>query len=151
MELNAFHKLFMVFIATVTPISELRGGIPLAIGLGFNPVLAYFGIVVLNILLFFPIIILLNFFHEKYLFKWNIYKKYITNLRSRGKPYVDRYGMLGLALFVAIPLPASGVYSGTILSWLIGMSWQKGFLSISLGAAIAGIVVLFLSHSLFGR
>ena len=146
-----FHKIFLVFMATVTPISELRGGIPLAITIGFNPALAFFGIVVLNIALFFPITILLNFFHDKYLSKWDIYQKYITNLRSRGKPYVDRYGMLGLALFVAIPLPASGVYSGTILSWLIGMSWQKGFLSISLGAAIAGLIVLFLSHSLFGR
>lgn len=151
MELTLLNKIILIFLTTVTPISELRGGIPLAITLGFNPILAYFAIVVLNILLFFPIIILLNYFHKKCLFKWGLYQRYITNLRSRGKPLVDRYGMLGLALFVAIPLPASGVYSGTILSWLMGMSWQKGLISISLGATIAGILVLFLSHSLFGN
>ncbi|MBT9164795.1 MAG: hypothetical protein DDT22_00305 [candidate division WS2 bacterium] len=145
MELTLLNKIILIFLATVTPISELRGGIPMAISLGFNPILAYFSIVVLNILLFFPVTILLKFFHKKYLSKCDLYQRYISHIRNRGKPFVDRYGMLGLALFVAIPLPASGVYSGTILSWLIGMSWQKSFLSISLGAAFAGLIVLFLS------
>jgi uncharacterized membrane protein len=58
---------------------------------------------------------------------------------------VDRYGFLGLALFVAIPLPLTGAYTGTILAWLLGTDWRKAFPAVALGVLVAGIVVLLVT------
>ncbi len=54
---------------------------------------------------------------------------------------VDKYGYWGLALFVAIPLPITGAYTGTLGAWVLGMDPKKTFLAVALGALIAGIIV----------
>jgi uncharacterized membrane protein len=74
-----------------------------------------------------------------------LFNKYLDNLRKRGKPKVDEYGFWGLALFVAVPLPLTGAYTGTILGWLLGMDWRKAFLAVGVGVLIAGVVVLLIT------
>jgi uncharacterized membrane protein len=71
-----------------------------------------------------------------------LFNKYLDSLRKRGKSKVDKYGFWGLTLFVAIPLPFTGAYTGTILSWLLGMDWRRSFLAVAIGVVIAGIIVL---------
>jgi uncharacterized membrane protein len=58
---------------------------------------------------------------------------------------VEKYGFLGLTLFVAVPLPITGAYTGTILAWLVGMDWRKAFPSVALGVMIAGGIVLLIT------
>ena len=53
--------------------------------------------------------------------------------------------ILGLALFVAVPLPVTGVYTATILAWLLGIDWKKAFPPIGLGTVVAGIIVLLIT------
>jgi uncharacterized membrane protein len=134
-----------VLLATVSPISELRGGIPLGISLGLGPLLTFFIAVVANALIFFPVFFALRLFYDKLLCRIPLFNKYLDNLRKRGKPKVDRYGFWGLALFVAVPLPLTGAYTGTILAWLLGMDWRKAFFAVGLGVIIAGIVVLLIT------
>jgi len=54
---------------------------------------------------------------------------------------MDKYGFWGLMIFVAIPLPGTGAYSGSIAALILGMNKVKAFISISLGVIIAGIIV----------
>jgi len=134
-----------VVLTTALPILELRGGLPLALAQGFNPISALLLTVFVNVILFFPIFFGLKFFYERWFSKIKFVNRIIERVRKRGEPYVKRYGLIGLTLFVAVPLPMSGVYSGTILGWFMGLEWKRSFLAIALGALTAGLIVLTIS------
>jgi len=137
------EEIAWVLLATVSPISELRGGIPLGIlEYELDPLLTFFIAVVANALIFFPVFFALRLFYDKVLFRIPLFNKYLDSLRKRGKPVVDKYGFWGLFLFVAIPLPFTGAYTGTILAWLLGMDWKKAFPAVGVGVVVAGVVVL---------
>ena len=135
-----------VLLVTVSPISELRGGIPLGIlQYGLDPSFTFFIAVIANALIFFPIFFALRLFYDKLLYRIPLFDKYLDNLRKRGKPIVEKHGFWGLTLFVAIPLPITGAYTGTILAWLVGMNWKKAFPAVGLGVIVAGVVVLLIT------
>jgi len=139
------EKVAWVLLATVAPISELRGGIPLGISLGLHPWVTFLIAVIANALIFFPIFFALRLFYDKVLFRIPLFNRYLDGLRKRGKPIVDKYGFWGLFFLVAVPLPFTGAYTGTILAWLIGMDWRKACLAVGLGVVVAGIVVLLIT------
>jgi len=141
------REIAWVLLATVSPISELRGGIPLGIlQYGLDPLFTFFIAVIANALIFFPVFFALRLFYDKLLYRIPLFDKYLDNLRKRGKPKVERYGFWGLILFVAIPLPITGAYTGTILAWLLGMDWRKAFPAIGLGVIVAGAIVLLITR-----
>jgi len=139
------REIALTLLVTVSPVSELRGGIPLGISLGLDPWFTFFIAVIANALIFFPIFFALRLFYDKLLFRIPLFNKYLDNLRKRGKPKVEKYGFWGLILFVAIPLPITGAYTGTILAWLLGMDWRKAFPAVGLGVIVAGVVVLLIT------
>jgi len=144
------QEIALTLVVTLAPITELRGGIPVGISLGLDPLFTFFVAVVANALLFFPIFFALRLFYDKFLSRIQIFNRYLDSVRRRGKPKVDKYGFLGLALLVAIPLPVTGVYTATILSWLLGMDWRKAFVPIALGVVVAGIIVLLITLGVIG-
>jgi uncharacterized membrane protein len=144
------EKIGLIILTTLAPISELRGGIPLGIALGLDPILTFFLAVFFNCLIFFPVYFGMKLFYNKILSKISIFNLYLKKLWKKGKPFVDKYGLIGLAIFVAIPFPLTGAYSGTFLGWLLGLKWKKAFLAVCLGVLIAGIIVLTVSLGLFG-
>lgn len=147
------NQLILSIILTILPISELRGGLPLAINYAVKNNLSiwpiFLLILLINILVIFFIFLFLDFFHEK-LLKIKIYKKvfnfYINkSIRKKVNKFEERYstyGFLALALFVAIPLPTTGAWTGTILAWFLGLNRKKSIIAISGGVLIAGIIVL---------
>lgn len=134
----------LVLAVSAAPISELRGGIPLAIYLGFSPVEAYLLSVVGNFLPV-PFILLaldrlLNI-ANRIKFIWNLYEK-IEFRVERKKDLVERYGYLGLILFVAVPLPVTGAWTACLLAFLLNLNRFKSSLSILAGICIAGVIVI---------
>lgn len=136
------QEIALTLLLTVLPISELRGGIPLGISLGLDPLFTFFIAVIANALMFFPIFFGLRLFYDRLLSRIPLFNKYLDSVRKRGKPKVDKYGFWGLTFFVALPLPITGVYTGTALAWLLGMDWRKAFPPIGIGVIIAGVIVL---------
>jgi len=136
--------LLWLALITLVPWIELRGSIIYGIGKGLNPASVFFTAVVINILLFFPIYFGLKFAY-KYLIRWKFFEKTTTRIREKGEPYVKKYGVIGLGVFIGIPLPGSGVYSGTLLAWLLDMGWKKAFVASIIGVLIAGSIVLGLA------
>ncbi len=134
-----------VLLFSISPISELRGGIPYGIHSELGVLLTFSIAVIANILVFFPVFFALCLFYDKLLYRIPLFDKYLDNLRKRGKPKVDKYGFWGLFLFVAIPLPITGAYTGTILAWLLGIDWRKAFPAVGLGVIVAGVVVLLIT------
>jgi uncharacterized membrane protein len=140
------REIALTLLVTVSPISELRGGIPLGIlQYGLDPLFTFFIAVIANALIFFPVFFALRLFYNKLLYRIPLFDKYLDNLRRRGKSIVEKHGFWGLILFVAIPLPITGAYTGTILAWLVGMNWKKAFPAVGLGVIVAGVVVLLIT------
>jgi uncharacterized membrane protein len=137
-------------LLTASPISELRGGIPLGISLGLDPWFTFFVAIVVNAMIFFPVFFILRLFYDKLLFRVPLFGRYLDGLRRRGKPVVDKYGFWGLFLFVAVPLPFTGAYTGTILAWLLDVDWKKAFPAVGLGVVVAGIIVFLITLGVVG-
>jgi uncharacterized membrane protein len=140
------QEIAWVIATTLSPISELRGGIPLGVLVfGLAPPLVFLVAIIANALLFFPIFFGLSLFYNKFLSRFQLFSRYLENVRKRGKPKVDKYGFWGLTLLVGIPLPITGVYTATFVGWLLDMDWKKAFPAIGLGVVIAGTIVLLVT------
>jgi len=136
-------------LLSVVPISELRGGIPAAICAGSGWWEAFLICSLFNILVVIPVFFFLEYLN-KYLLKIKFYRRFferkVENARKKVKPGIDKYGYLGLALFVGIPLPFTGAYTGTLAAWVLGMDKKKAFFAIALGVLMAGAIVTIVSE-----
>lgn len=131
-------------IVAALPVSELRGAIPLAI-LSFKmPLLKAFLLSILgNLLPVFPLLLFLEPVSAR-LRRFKIWRRFFERLfeRTRRKAaVVERYEALGLILFVAIPLPVTGAWTGCIAASLFKIRLRYAFWAICLGVIIAAIIV----------
>ena len=141
-------ELITVIITTMLPIAELRGGIPLGLGLGLNPAIVILTAFIVNCLVFFPVYFGLALFYDRFFSRFAWARKLIEHVHKRGSKYVEKYGILGLAVFVGIPLPVTGVWTGTGAAWLLGLDWKRSFLAICLGVLISTAIVSIISLGL---
>jgi len=134
----------LVIILSALPLAELRGGIPMGI-MGFQLVwLEVFLLAIIGNLL--PVPFLLLFFRRLIEFSRRIpIANKLTALlikhAQRHTPAVERYERIGLIVFVSIPLPWTGAWTGAIVASMLGMKFKQGFLSISVGVLISGVIV----------
>jgi uncharacterized membrane protein len=137
-----------VFFTAAAPISELRGAIPLAIlELDMSWQLAFPVAFAGNLL---PVPFLLLFLGpvSKFLSKIELFERilnWIFRLSRRRGGLIERHGAIGLVLFVAIPLPVTGAWTGSIVAFLLGLSFWRAFPAIVLGVVIAGVIVTTLT------
>jgi uncharacterized membrane protein len=142
--------LFHAIILSLLPVSELRGGIPYAVANDINIVFAYVICVIANILV---IPILFVFFEtlHKIFYRIKLYRilfdKWVVRTRRKAESNVARFGYWGIMLFVAIPLPVTGAYTGTLAAWILKLDRKKSFWYLALGVIIAGIIVSFATIS----
>lgn len=137
-------SLLYVALLSLLPISELRGGLPLAISQGFDPVFAFFYCVFFNILVIPLMFFFLDYVH-KHLIRIKVYNRVFNHVVERArkgvKDKVERFGYIGLALFVAVPLPLTGAYTGTLAAWFFNMRGRKAYLALISGVIAAGAIV----------
>ena len=136
--------LFYAILLSLLPIAEIRGGIPYAIANNINPFIAYFICVGANVLAFPIVFFFLEFLHPLFL-KIDLYKnlfdKFVIKTREKLNDKIKKYGFWGLMIFVMIPLPVTGAYTGSFAAWLFNIPKKKAFLSVVLGVVISGIIV----------
>lgn len=137
----------MTLLASTLPVIELRGGIPFGMALGLAPLDSFF-FAFLGSLLPAPFILLLirpvlkRLSHLRF-GVWLDRKLHIKATAHSGK--VKRYGWLGLAIFVAVPLPGTGVWTGSLIATFLDIRFMKAFPAIAVGNLIAGIAIMMLS------
>ena len=141
-------NVFVVLAIAASPISELRGAIPVAItGFHFPWYYAFLLAIIGNLI---PVALLLLLFDTLYrlLSKIGIVERklhwLVEHTRRRGK-LIERYERIGLMLFVAIPLPITGAWTGSLAAVLFGIKFKHAFVSIFIGILIAGSIVTCLS------
>ncbi len=141
----------VVFLVSLLPILELRGGIPVAIGLFDFPVYKAVLIAVAGNMLPVPFILIFLNYATRLLSRVPVFDRLLKWLfertRRRGG-IIERYERIGLALFVAIPLPITGAWTGAMAAVLFGLKLRHAFISILAGVLIAATIVTCLS--LFG-
>ncbi len=130
-------------VLTLVPWVELRGAVPWAVGAGERLYLPI--IVATNALIFFPTYFMLEWVYEHIPEGSWIHRK-LERIRKKAHPKVEKYGLLGLALFVAIPLPGTGAYSGSLAAWLLDIEWKRAFIGVLAGVLIAFGIVWALSE-----
>lgn len=139
-----------VFLVSMLPVLELRAAIPIGVALNMNIFECYFISVVGNML---PIPFILIFIkkileymsHSKIKFFNKVSNKLIEKADKRSDS-VNRYSLLGLFLFVAIPLPGTGGWTGALIASLMGMRFKKSFISILCGVMVAGLIMTLASY-----
>jgi len=137
-------KELIVVIIAALPVVELRGALPVAINVFHMPWYWAFCLAVIGNLL--PVPILLLFFDSlvKAISKVNIGRRLVNWVLQRTRRHgevIERYERIGLILFVAIPLPVTGAWTGSIAAFLLGLKFNYAFLSILCGVIIAGAIV----------
>ena len=133
---GTFSPEAIVFIVSLFPILELRGGIIAGFLLGLDLVPSFLIAFIGNII---PIPFILVFI--KYIFK--LMKK--TRLRG-----MVEYAYWGLLLFVGIPLPGTGAWTGSLIAALLNMDVKKSFGVIAVGVIVAGVIISIFSYGLLG-
>lgn len=135
---------------SILPIAELRGGIPYAISQDINPMVAYFVCVGANILAFPITYLFLGLLHPIFMkigIYENLFNKFVIRTRKKIEKNIEKWGFWGLMIFVMIPLPVTGAYTGSFAAWLFNIKKRKAFFSVTLGVIIAGIIVTVVSLS----
>jgi uncharacterized membrane protein len=133
-------------ILSFLPISELRGGIPVAVASGVGLLPAFLSCVMANIIVIIPIFFFLDYIHT-YLMKIKLYNKLFTLYLERVRKRVEvklaqqTWEYFVLFLFVAIPFPSTGAYTGCLIAWFFEMDRKRSFVTIASGVVVAGIVV----------
>lgn len=142
------ENVILTFLIAMLPVVELRGSMPVAINIFHIPWPVAFLVSVAGNILPIPLILLFLGQVTKFSHKLGPLEKALdwilkrTRLKSK---FVEKYAAPGLAIFVAIPLPATGAWTGAIIAFLLGMRWWVAMLAISAGVVMAGVIVLALT------
>lgn len=143
-------KYILIFIISLLPVLELRGGL-IAASLLNLPMWGSILVCVLGNILIIPFVL---FLMEKFILllsKISIFKKFFDWWQKKAlkkKSIIDKYGYLGIMLFVAVPLPGSGAWTGCMLAVLLGLDKKKSFLAALLGVIIAAIIMSIFSFGI---
>lgn len=150
-----FGKELIVFIISILPILELRGGLIAASLLNVSPLTGYIVSIIGNTL---PVPFILLFINKildwmgKSKIKWmNKLSKWLDKKAGKHKDSIEKYGYLGLTLFVGVPLPGTGAWTGCLAASVLNMDKKKSFISIMLGIIMASIIMMLISYGLLKR
>lgn len=138
----------IVIIISALPVFELRGGIPIAVNVYDMSIYTAFILAFIGNII--PVIPILLFLRAMYRFfeRWKYTKQFFDSIfertRSRSEQ-IEKYKMIGLISFVAIPLPITGAWTGSIAAVLFNIRFRDAVVSIIIGVIIAGIIVTTLS------
>ena len=146
-------EVLKIFLTSLTPIGELRASIPLGLTVFHQPIWVVFFVSVIGNMIP-PMLILWLFpkISQWLMVKSKLMNKFLTWLfertRKKTKDKIEKYGDLALIIFVAIPLPNTGAWTGALAAWLFGIPFKKAIPNIFYGVLIAGAVVTLITTGL---
>ena len=148
--LQSISKEVYVFLVSMLPILELRFAIPVGAAAGMNIFECYAISVIGNLI---PVPFILIFIKKiiEYMSvsRFDFFRKVANFLVSKAEKRsdkVNKYSLLGLFIFVAIPLPGTGAWTGALIAALMEMRFKKSFISIACGVLVAGAIMCAASY-----
>ncbi len=144
-----------IVIISMIPIAELRVGLPLALTTYNLPWLEAFFLAFLGNMI--PVFFILKFIGP--VSEWlsrhfgmmeNFFRWLFAHTRNKTTKKYEKYGLLGLLFFVAIPLPVTGAWTGALAAWLFGTRIRDALIYIGAGVFVAGLIVSILTFGIKG-
>ncbi len=136
-------KLLLTFLISMLPVVELRGGIPFGVASGVEPWLAFAASVAGNLL---PVPFILLFIRR--ILAWMKTRPKLCGIAEKVEQRAERKSgrvrkseLIGLCLFVAVPLPGTGAWTGALIAALMQMRMKRALPTITLGVLIAGVLI----------
>lgn len=150
-------KYLVIFFVSMIPIVELRGAIPIALEYYHLPIVQSYVICIIGNMIPVPFI----FFFARKVLEWGAKKKYIGRFfrfclekgHKGGEKLESKAGkglFVALLLFVGIPLPGTGAWTGTLAASILDMDFKTSVLAVVLGVFLAGIIMGLAAAGLFG-
>ena len=148
--LETVGKELCVFFCSMIPIIELRGAIPLGAALGL-PMWQTFLISIVGNMIPVPIILLfvkkvLEFMSRSKIKFFNKVANWLYAKAEKNRARIEKYAFWGVAIFVGIPLPMTGAWTGTLVAAVINMRFLKAFFSALIGVLMAAVIMTFISY-----
>jgi uncharacterized membrane protein len=148
-------KYIIVFLVSMVPLIELRGAIPIAVGMGLDKLISFIISIVGNML---PVPFI--FLFARKILEWGKDKKYIGKFftwclnkgEKGGNKLKEKAGKglyFALFLFVGIPLPGTGAWTGTLAASVLNLDFKKTIISVIAGVLLAGAIMMAISFGLF--
>ncbi len=129
---------------SISPFGEAKVGIPIGMAKGGNIYLVFVACFVANVLVF-PLMFFFLDHINKYLLKLRFYKKAAIYVAKKAKvgsgDKIKKYGFWGLIFFVMLPIPGTGVYAGSIASYLFKIERKKAFVANTIGIFISSVII----------
>lgn len=147
--MTLLNQIILIIAVTFLPFLELRASIPygiLILNMHWLPVfiVAVITNIILGPIVYFFIDKMLNIFLRiKSIDK--IYQQYVESMQKKINKYVEKYGEAAVAIFIGIPLPGSGSYSGALAAYTIGLGYKRFIIANIIGVLIAGIIVTLIT------
>ncbi len=150
-----YGKELIVFIISLMPILELRGGLLAASFLGIPPLRAYIISIIGNIV---PVPFILLFINK--ILEWmrnskvkffNKIANWLDKKAKKNHDKIEKYGYWGLVLFVGVPLPGTGAWTGCLAASVFEMNRKKSFFAVMLGILMASIIMMLISYGILGK
>ncbi len=150
--LPIIFKYLITFIVSMTPIIELRGAIPIGVSMGLSYAEAFIISLIGNLV---PIYFIVKYIRPLFDFfgRWKPFKVVIdwaTNRATKkieGSEKLQNFTALGLFLFVAVPLPGTGAWVGSLIANFLNLPMKKAFWPLAAGVLAAGVIILFATGS----
>ncbi len=142
-------QIILTFLISMVPIVELRGAIPVATGAGLDWKIAILVAIIGNMI---PVPFIIIFIKKIFEIMRKMSPKLdgvVTKLENKAfskRDVIDKYGPWGLYIFVAIPLPGTGAWTGSLIAAMLDIPLKKAFPAVALGVVTAGIIVAFVSY-----
>lgn len=151
----AYGREILVFIISLMPILELRGGLIAAALLGLNPGPAYAISIIGNIIPV-PFILLLitkilEWMRNSKISLFNKIANWLDGKVEKHKGQIEKYGYLGVVLFVGIPLPGTGAWTGSLIASVLELDRKKTFIAVLIGIIMASIIMMAVSYGFLAK
>ena len=146
-------KSLLVFIISLLPILELRGGL-IAASLLKLSIVRSFIITFIGTIIPVPFILLFIKKVIEWMGKTKKLKRiaeWLNEKAEKNKPKIDKYGFWGLVLFVGIPLPGTGAWTGSLVAGLFEMDFKKSLLAVFIGCLLASVIMMIVSYGVLGN
>ncbi len=150
-----YGKQITVFIISMLPILELRGGLIAASLLNMDPLESYI-ISIIGNLIPVPFILLIfdkihNYMRESKIHFLKSCAAWLDKKVEKHRKSIETVGFWGLVMFIGIPLPGTGAWTGCLIASAIGLNRKKSFLAAILGVLIASVIMMFVSFGILGN
>mgnify|MGYP001053596102 CR=1 FL=1 len=144
-----FTKCILTFLVAMVPVVELRGAIPIGMGMGLTLWQAFILSFIGNLV---PVPFIILFVRKIFAWlrqKWPKLDSFVSKLENKAlskEDLVKKYEAWALFIFVAIPLPGTGAWTGALIAAMFNMRMKKAFPAIALGVLAAGIIISAVSY-----